>query len=89
MSLKKNDENGKDRFASRFTAGSVAAKTTTATVTASSSTTAGSAGAKTASRKNPSQQEIAARAWEIWKSRGCQAGRDVENWLEAEKQLRS
>jgi hypothetical protein len=35
----------------------------------------------------PTQQEIALRAWDIWQVQGCPAGRDHENWVEAERQL--
>lgn len=35
------------------------------------------------------QEQIARRAYEIWLAEGCPAGRDLENWLEAERQLRS
>ena len=30
---------------------------------------------------------IARRAWEIWQNEGCPAGREVEHWLQAEKEL--
>jgi len=33
-------------------------------------------------------EKIAERAKAIWKAKGCPAGRDRENWLEAEAQLR-
>jgi hypothetical protein len=36
----------------------------------------------------PSQAQIAQLAYEIWISTGKQAGRDQQNWLEAEWQLR-
>jgi hypothetical protein len=36
----------------------------------------------------PSQEQIAERAKSIWMKNGCQSGRDRENWLEAERQLR-
>lgn len=32
--------------------------------------------------------EIALRARELYEKSGCQSGRDVEFWLEAERQLR-
>ena len=31
---------------------------------------------------------IAKRAWEIWQREGCPEGRDLEHWLQAEKELR-
>lgn len=37
----------------------------------------------------PSHEQIARRAYEIWMGRGMPDGTDHENWLEAEKQLRS
>ncbi len=30
---------------------------------------------------------VARRAWEIWQSEGCPDGREVEHWLQAEKEL--
>jgi hypothetical protein len=98
MSLKKNDENGKDRTASRLTPAAVTGKPAVVTSTAAASPAASTApvsaptatlAAKSTARKTPTQQDIALRAWEIWKSRGCRPGTDLENWLEAEKQLRS
>ncbi len=35
------------------------------------------------------QYAIAVRAHELYKSSGCLAGRDLEFWLEAERQLRA
>lgn len=35
----------------------------------------------------PTHDEIAARAHAIWIEQGCPEGREVENWLEAERQL--
>ena len=37
----------------------------------------------------PSQDEIALRAHQLWCEQGCPAGHDVNNWLEAERQLAS
>jgi len=37
---------------------------------------------------SPTPEQIAARAKSIWMKSGCQPGRDQENWLEAERQLR-
>ena len=36
----------------------------------------------------PTQEEISARAYQIFVERGCPEGRDLEHWLEAEAQLR-
>jgi hypothetical protein len=35
----------------------------------------------------PSHDEIAARAEELWRERGCPHGQSTEIWLEAEQQL--
>ena len=43
-------------------------------------------GAKAATRA-PSHDEIAVRAYEIYLARGAAPGRDLDNWLEAERQL--
>jgi hypothetical protein len=34
------------------------------------------------------QEQIAALAHAIWMDRGCPEGRDLDNWLEAERQLK-
>jgi len=36
----------------------------------------------------PTHDQISARAKEIWQASGCKPGRDKENWVEAEAQLR-
>jgi hypothetical protein len=36
----------------------------------------------------PSFQDVSRRAFEIWERNGRQHGRDVENWLQAEAELR-
>jgi hypothetical protein len=43
----------------------------------------------TDSSSNPTQDQIARRAYEIFIERGQPEGRDLEHWLEAEKQLRA
>lgn len=35
-----------------------------------------------------STEQIADRAWQIWQREGCPEGRDLEHWLQAEKELR-
>lgn len=37
---------------------------------------------------NPSYEQIAERAYYIWQARGCPWGQSLEDWLEAEKQLK-
>jgi hypothetical protein len=43
----------------------------------------------TDSSSKPTQEQIARRAYEIFIERGQPEGRDLEHWLEAEKQLRA
>jgi hypothetical protein len=38
---------------------------------------------------DPSNDEIAARAYDLWQKQGCPEGRERENWIEAERQLRA
>ena len=45
--------------------------------------------AKAGGRFEPTQEEIGVRAFEIYVSEGCQEGNDLENWLRAERELRS
>jgi len=40
-------------------------------------------------RSAPSRDQIAARAKAIWQKKGCPAGQDERNWLEAEAQLKA
>jgi Protein of unknown function (DUF2934) len=37
----------------------------------------------------PTREQIAQRAYEIYQNRGRQDGRDMEDWLAAEKELRT
>jgi len=41
-----------------------------------------------ARKASPTEAQIRERAKQIWLERGRPAGRDEENWLEAERQLR-
>ena len=36
---------------------------------------------------HPQHQEIALRAYEFFLQRGCEHGRDLEDWLQAEREL--
>ena len=38
-------------------------------------------------RREPSREEIARRAHELYLQRGSEQGKDVEDWVEAEKEL--
>ena len=39
-------------------------------------------------RSEPTNEQIAARAYEIYLTRGASSGSDVEDWLQAERELR-
>jgi hypothetical protein len=56
----------------------------TATMTAPKTSTA----TTTCRSVTPTHEQIADRAKQIWMKGGCQPGRDRENWLAAERQLR-
>ena len=43
---------------------------------------------KTSKASGPTYQQIADRAKEIWRKKGCPAGQDEINWHEAEAQLK-
>jgi len=43
----------------------------------------------TAPRPPPTREQVAARAYELWLQSGCLAGRDAENWLQAERELQA
>ncbi len=45
--------------------------------------------AKAAKAYQPTPEEIQVRAFEIYVSEGCREGNDLENWLRAERELRS
>lgn len=38
-------------------------------------------------RKELSRGDIAHRAYELYTQRGCEAGKDIEDWVRAEKEL--
>jgi len=38
--------------------------------------------------KIPTREDIEARAYELYVARGCEDGHDLEDWAEAERQLR-
>jgi hypothetical protein len=38
-------------------------------------------------QNKPTLEQIAALAYDIWQKGGCKPGTDLENWLDAEKQL--
>jgi len=61
-----------------------------ATATASHPSVAKPTQATTSARGSaPSYEQIAQRAREIWKKKGCLPGQDEQNWLEAERQLKA
>jgi hypothetical protein len=53
---------------------------------------AAAAGGSTAPRPNGSapvmDDDIARRAYDLYLARGCERGHDVEDWLQAERELR-
>jgi hypothetical protein len=38
-------------------------------------------------QNKPTSQQVAALAYDIWRKGGCKPGTDLENWLQAERQL--
>jgi hypothetical protein len=38
-------------------------------------------------RKEISREDIAHRAYELYSQRGCEPGKDVEDWIRAEQEL--
>lgn len=40
-------------------------------------------------RPTITHDQIARRAYELWLAEGCPGGRDIDNWIEAERQLRT
>lgn len=39
------------------------------------------------SETKPSETQVQQRAYELFLERGCEHGRDIEDWLEAEREL--
>lgn len=37
----------------------------------------------------PTREQIAQRAYELYEQRGCEPGREIEDWLAAERELRN
>ena len=54
-------------------------------------TTAGdrSTNSPTAARASLTERDIARRAYDLYLARGCEPGHDVEDWLQAERDLRA
>jgi hypothetical protein len=46
-----------------------------------------SAAVEVSSQRSPSADAIAARAYQLFLERGCQHGRELEDWLAAEREL--
>ena len=40
-------------------------------------------------RKELSREDVAHRAYELYTQRGCEPGKDIEDWIRAEKELTS
>ena len=62
-------------------------KTTTAPVDATAVPDASAAAPRPSAAEALSHERIAQRAYLIWLSKGRPVGRDMEHWLEAERQL--
>jgi hypothetical protein len=43
--------------------------------------------AERSERQTPSPQDVAKRAYELFEARGSAPGHDLENWLDAEREL--
>lgn len=41
-----------------------------------------------APRIEPTHDQISRRAYEVWIRKGCPTGQDIENWQQAERELR-
>ncbi len=50
---------------------------------------AASVAAATSRRGGPTREDIARRAYELFQARGGKHGYDIEDWLKAERELRS
>jgi hypothetical protein len=48
---------------------------------------AGTAKKETSNNHHPNHEHIAIRAYEIYISRGAEHGRDLDDWLQAEREL--
>jgi len=64
------------------------ARTTSKTTPGPSSTRPTATSAKTSVAGTPPAEEISKRAFQIWEQNGRVPGRDLENWLQAERELR-
>jgi len=71
------------------TAKKPAAKTTVAAPARAIATVKKSAKAAPAKRSEITSESIASRAYSLWEQQGRPHGKDLELWLQAEKQLKS
>ena len=85
---KKSNKNNKTSPANPFYRSSEGSKWSPPSAAGSTAAKSSSLQATMAPASPPTHQEIAERAKAVWKAHGCAAGRDRENWLEAEAQLR-
>jgi hypothetical protein len=44
---------------------------------------------RAADRASATERDIARRAYDLYLARGCEQGHDVEDWLQAERDLRA
>jgi len=73
----------------RTTGTTTKTKTGTTTKTKSTTTAQKTSSAKVTKSRVCDPSVVSRRAWEIWNENGCPQGRDLENWLQAEKELKS
>lgn len=69
--------------ATRATAQGSATKRTTVKKATNKTKTA----KRTATRNIPTEHDIRQRAFELYVTRGCQPGRELKDWLQAEQEL--
>ena len=74
--------------ATRATAqGSATRKTTAKKTTTNKATNTGKTAEMTATGNIPNVHDIRQRAFELYVTRGCQPGRELKDWLQAEQEL--
>lgn len=79
-----------------YSSGTASAQGSSATATQSMVSSQGQAAVKSSKSASVkpskvsaiSHEQIAARAKAIWQAKGCNSGKDLQNWLEAEAQLK-
>ena len=88
MAIRTKKVNSNGRSARKTASETKVAKPKTSAKTTTTRTTTSARKTKSVAHKEPTQEEIAYRAWEIWHTKGSSANSEEENWLQAEKELR-